>query len=229
MKKSLLFWLYFILSILLATYFATRIITSYLGRGPISYVRHIEILADKKDIDLEPIGAAIGIHHGTTLRSLDLHQINNRIMAVPGIKNASTRRLPNGNLIIKTEFYNAVAMWTDGAMFYPLADDGTKIDTPFEKPDENTIVFAGNLPGDLTDIINSVSVISEYIDYMNMVEERRWNIHTKNGTVIYLPEDNPTSAINRISALNKTHKILSRDIEVIDLRDNARILIKTKK
>ncbi len=229
MKKSLLFWLYFVLSILLATYFSTRIITSYLGRGPISHVKHIEIHSDKKDIDLEQIGIAVGIRHGTTLRGLDLHQINNRVMSVPGIKNAATRRLPNGDLIIKSESYNAVAMWTDGALYYPLADDGTKIDTPSEKPDENTIVFAGPLPDNLTDIISGVSGISEYIDYIDMVESRRWNIHTKNGTIIYLPEDNPISAINKISVLNQTHKILSRDIGIIDMRDNARILIKAKK
>jgi len=229
MKKSLLFWLYFILSIVLATYFATRIITSYLGRGPISYVKHIEITSDKQDFDLEPIGVAVGIRHGTNLRSLDLHQINNRVMSVPGIKNASTRRLPNGDLIIKTQPHNAVAMWTDGAMYYPLSDDGTKIDTPSETPNENTIVFSGELPNDLTEIITGASVISEYIDHMNMVESRRWNIHTKNGTIIYLPEDNPISAINKISVLNQTHQILSRNIKIIDMRDNARILIKTNK
>jgi len=229
MRKSLLFWLYFVLSIVLATYFATRIISSQLGRGPISHVKHIEITSTQKDIDLEPIGVAVGIRHGTTLRSLDLHQINNRVMSVPGIKNSSTRRLPNGKLIIKTEPYNAVAMWTDGAMYYPLSDDGTKIDTPFETPNENTIVFSGEIPDDLTEIINSVSVLSEYIDYITMVESRRWNIHTKNGTTIYLPENNPTAAVNKISVLNQTHKILSRNIEILDMRDNARILVKTRK
>ena len=232
MRKSLLFWMYFLLSIILATYFATRIITSYLGRGPISTVKHIEITSDKKDVDLEPIGVAVGIRHGTTLRSLDLHQINNRIMHVPGVKNASTRRLPNGDLIIKTQYHNAVAMWTDGVLYYPLADDGTIIDTPFEKPNENTIVFSGERPmdmNDLNEIITGASVISEYIDYMNMVESRRWNIITKGGITIYLPEENPIAAINKISVLNQTHKILSRKIEIIDMRDNARILIKTKK
>lgn len=229
MKKSLLFWLYFLLSIILATYFATRIITCYLGRGPISHIKHIEITSDKKDVDLESIGIAVGIRHGTALRSLDLHQINNRVMSVPGIKNASTRRLPNGNLIIKTQQHNAVAMWTDGAFYYPLTDDGTIINTPFETPNENTIVFSGDRPDNLTEIISAVSVISEYIDYMTMIESRRWNIHTKNGTVIYLPEDNPTVAINKINNLNRIHKILSRDIEIIDMRDNSRILIKTKK
>lgn len=101
MKKTLLFWLFFVLSIILAVYFSTRIITSYMGRGPISYVKHIEITSNSREIDTEAIKIAIGVQPGTRIRSIDLHQINNRVLSVPGVKNAASRRLPNGDLIIK--------------------------------------------------------------------------------------------------------------------------------
>ena len=120
-------------------------------------------------------------------------------------------------------------MWSDGVMYYPLSADGTKIDTPIDQVDKNTIVFRGDLPEDLTDIINSVSGLSEHIDYINMVESRRWNIHTKSGITIYLPEENPSTAVNKIALLNQTHKILSRAIDIIDMRDTQRILITTRK
>lgn len=226
MKKTLLFWLFFVLSIILAIYFATRIITSYMGRGPISYVKRVEITGNSHGFDAESVRMAIGITPGTKIRSIDLHQINNRVLSVPWVKNAATRRLPNGDIIIKTQQYKAVAMWSDGLMFYPLSADGTKIETPFDRPDKNTIVFRGELPDDLTDIINSVSVLTEYIDYMTWVESRRWNIQTRNGILIYLPEDNLGAAINKITTLNQTHKLLSRDLKIIDMRDDKRILIK---
>ena len=197
-----------------------------MGRGPISFVKHIEIKSNSREIDTEAIKIAIGVQPGTRIRSVDLHQINNRVLSVPGVKNAATRRLPNGDLIIKTQQHKAVAMWSDGLFFYPLSADGTKIDTPFDRPDKNTIVFRGDLPDDLTDIINSVSALSEHIDYMTFVESRRWNIYTRGGITIYLPEDNPATAINKIGVLNQTHKILSRDLKTIDMRDNARILVK---
>jgi cell division septal protein FtsQ len=137
--------------------------------------------------------------------------------------------LPNGNLVIKTEKHDIVAMWTDGALYYPLSVDGTKIDTPSETPDNNTLVFAGELPNNLKEIISNISPLSEYIEYINMVESRRWNIHTKNGITIYLPENNIPVAVNKISVLNQTHKLLSRELDVIDMRDSARILVKTRK
>ena len=197
-----------------------------MGRGPISTVHKVEITSDSKETDLETIKMAAGISRGISLKTLDLNQISNRIQAVAGIKQASARLLPNGNLIIKTKQHHAVAMWSDGVYFYPLSEDGTKIDTPLETHDEHTIVLRGEIPNNLQEIIDSVSILAPYIDYITLIESRRWDIHTKSGMVIYLPEDNPSVAIHKITELNKTHKLLSRDISVLDMRDDARILVK---
>ncbi len=229
MKKSLFFWLYFVASIILAIYFASRIIMNLMGRGPVSHVNNIQIISDSKEFDHTSIKMAIGITRGTNVRSLDLNSINRHIMAIPGTEKSATRLLPNGNLIIKIKKYNIVATLYDGLSYYPLSANGKKIDTPLEQRNENTLVFQGDLPDDLTEIINNVSVLSNDIDYLAMVESRRWNIYTKNGIVIYLPEDNPSVAINKINMLNQTHKLLSRNIGIIDMRDTARILVQTKK
>ena len=228
MKKSIFFWLYFAVSIILAVYFAVRIITSQMGRGPVSTVKTIETYGANIR-DQEIIKLSLGVSKGTSLRSIDLHQLNNRISNIPGIKNSAVRLLPNGNIVVKIQKHNVIATWTDGSYYYPLSADGTKINTPSEERNENSIVFRGDLPDNLKEIITSVSSISKYIDYINMVESRRWNIHTKNGITIYLPEKDPAAAINKIKVLNQTHKLLSRKLEIIDMRDNARILVKEQK
>ena len=229
MKKTIFFWLYFVASIILAIYFSVRIITSLMGRGPVSDIKHISILSDSRNADIEPIRLAMGITGGTKIKSVDLHQINNRVSKVPGIKKSSVRRLANGDIIIKTEQHKVAAQLSDGIYYYPLSEDGTKIETPSTERNENTIVFRGSVPENFTDIVSMVSGLSDYIDYIYMVESRRWNIYTKNGTLIYLPENEPSVAISKIKRLNNTHKLLSRDIEIIDVRDSARILVKTRK
>jgi len=228
MKKSILFWLYFVLSIILAVYFAVRIITSQMGRGPISTIQSIETYGTNEKDD-EIIKLSLGVTPGTSLRAIDLHQLNYRIANIPGVKKSAVRRLPNGNIIIKIQKHKVIASWTDGSYYYPLSADGTKIDTPSTERNGNSIVFRGEVPNNLRDIISSVSSISKYIDYLNMVESRRWNIHTINGTTIYLPEKDPVTAINKIKVLNQTHKLLSRKLEIIDMRDGARILVKEYK
>ena len=228
MKKSILFWLYFVLSIILAIYFAVRVITSQMGRGPISNVKHIQTYGTNIKDD-KIVKMSLGITNGTSLRSIDLYQLNNRISTIPGVKNSAVRILPNGDIAVKIQKHKVIATWTDGVYYYPLSADGTQIQTPSQERNDNSIVFRGDLPDDLTDIISGLSSISKYIDYVNMVESRRWNIHTKNGTTIYLPEKDSAAAINKIKVLNKTHKLLSRKLEIIDMRDSARILVKEQK
>ena len=228
MKKSIWFWLCFVLSIILAIYFAVRIITSQMGRGPISTIKSIETYGTNAKDD-EIIKLSLGVSPGTSLRGIDLHQLNYRISNIPGVKDSAVRRLPNGKILVKIKKHKVIATWTDGEYYYPLSADGTKINTPSLERNDNSIVFRGDLPNDLSDIISGVSSISKYVDYINMVESRRWNIYTKNGTTIYLPEKDPMGAINKIKVLNQTHKLLSKKLDIVDMRDSARILVKEQK
>lgn len=228
MKKSIFFWLYFVVSIILAIYFAVRIITSQMGRGPVSHVNNI-VTYGTNTKDEEIVQMMLGISRGTNLKSVDLYQLSNRISGIPGIRKSAVRLLPNGDIIVKIQKHKIIATWSDGAYYYPLSSDGTKIDTPSTERNSNSIVFMGPLPDNLSDIINAASVLSKDIDYITNIESRRWNIHTKNGITIYLPENNPETAINKINLLNNTHKLLSRKLEIIDMRDKSRILIKEKK
>ena len=64
------------------------------------------------------------------------------------------------------------------------------------------------------------------IDFMEWVENRRWNIHTVNGITVMLPETDPDMAVNTLITLNNNHQILAKNLSVIDMRDSARILVK---
>lgn len=199
-----------------------------MGRGPVSTIKSIETYGTNAKDD-EIIKLSLGVSPGTSLRMADLHQLNYRVSNIPGVKDSAVRRLPNGKIIVKIKKHKVIATWTDGEYYYPLSADGTKINTPSLERNDNSVVFRGDLPNDLSDIISSVSSISKYVDYVTMIESRRWNIHTKNGATIYLPEKDPIGAINKIKILNQTHKLLSRKLDIIDMRDNARILVKEQK
>ena len=46
------------------------------------------------------------------------------------------------------------------------------------------------------------------------------------GITVMLPEQNPVQAISTLISLNQNHGILGKKIKVIDMRDEARILVK---
>jgi cell division protein FtsQ len=226
MKRNLWFWLYFILAILLATYFAARIVMTFMGYGPIAKVRSIHIYADTENKDLTSIETAVGISPGTHTHSVNLELVNDRLLQTPGVRESSVRRMPNGNLSIKTHLYRAVAAWTDGTYYYPLSADGTIVKKPSEERSPGTVVFRGELPNNVGEITKATMNLIGYLDYLEWIDGRRWNINTTDGITIMLPEQDPVAAIASLVVLNEKHKILSKDIKVLDMRDSARILVK---
>lgn len=226
MKRNLWFWLYFIAAILLSIYFATRIVMARMGYGPTAMIRHISISADTKDKDLGAIIAAAGIAPGTHSHAINLELVNTRIAQTPGIKESAVRRLANGNLAIRVNLYRAVAGWTDGTYYYPISADGTIVKNPSESRGAGTVIFRGRVPNEIGEITKAANNLIGTLDYLEWIDDRRWNLVTLGGITIMLPENDPIAAIGNIVVLDKKHNILSKDIKVIDMRDDARILVK---
>lgn len=226
MKKSLWFWLAFIVAIVLAVYFSVRVIMTGMGHGYNAHVHNISVSANVENKDLSALVAATNVAPNTRAYSIDLDAMNARILAVPGVKASAVRRLPNGNIIVRAEMYKAVALWTDGQHFYPLAADGKIVNKPTDVRDLSHVVFRGPVPQDISEITRAAHELVGHLNYMEWIENRRWNLHTNNGITVMLPEENPLAAIGALIALNSNHKILDKDITLIDMRDDARILVK---
>lgn len=226
MKKTLWFWLCFVLTVVLAVYFSVRIVMTGMGRGPVATVKNISVSADTDDKNITALVAATTLVPGSRSYAINLKQINERVAAVPGVKESAVRRMPNGNLSIKVSTHKAVALWSDGEKYFPLSADGIIVNTPTDERLAGHIVFRGAVPTKLSEITQTVSSMASMIDFMEWVENRRWNIHTVNGITVMLPETAPDMAVNTLITLNNNHQILAKDLSVIDMRDSARILVK---
>lgn len=184
------------------------------------------IVSDAENKDMTALSAAAALPKNTHIYSVRLDDINENLLSVPGVKNAATRRLPNGNLIIHVSHHRFVAAWTDGENYFPLSDDGTIANNPSDTRPDAALLFRGPVPNDITEITNAANDMITDIDYIEWIENRRWDIHTTTGITIKLPESGFASAIAGLITLNKNHNILARDINVIDMRDAQRILVK---
>jgi cell division protein FtsQ len=59
-----------------------------------------------------------------------------------------------------------------------------------------------------------------------MVAQRRWNLRLINGIDVELPESGVETALQRLVALDRDKKLLSRDVAVIDLRIPDRVTVR---
>lgn len=225
MKRSIWFWVCFVVAVIMAIYFATRIIMVGMGRGKLAQVHNISIVTDSRDADMDAMRAAAGGLVRNTY-DVDLDVLNARIAAVPGVKQSAVRRLPNGNLAVRANMHRAVAQWSDGESYFPLSADGTIVNQPSSARDIGAVVFVGALPKDIAEITSAARNMVADVAYMEWIENRRWNIVTMGGITVMLPEENPVGAISTLISLNQNHNLLGKKIQVIDMRDGARILVK---
>ncbi len=226
MKRNIWFWLYFIIAILLAIYFATRVVMTFMGYGPTATIRNISASADTNDRDLNAVIAAAGIAPGTNSHSIPLKLVNARIVQIPYIKESAVRRLANGNLAIKANTYRSVAIWTDGVNYYPISSNGKKVESPSETRNSGSVVFRGEIPNEIGEITKAANNLIDDLDYLEWIDNRRWNLTTLGGITIMLPEEDPIAAIGNIVILNQKYNLLSKALRVIDMRDDTRILVK---
>ncbi len=226
MKRSIWFWVYFIVAIVLAVYLATRTIMTGLGYGPAAQINTISISVDMRDRDLTELAAAAALPPGTNTYSTNLDTIAARTDAVPGIRQSAVRRHANGNLSVRARVYRGVALWTDGEFYYPLSADGTIVQTPNETRDPDIVMFRGKLPKNVGKITDAAQNMVADVDYLEWIEARRWNLVTRDGITVMLPEEDPVAAIGALIMLNKNHQILDKKLTYIDMRDPARILVR---
>ncbi len=226
MKRTIRFWGYFVLAIVLATYFATKVIITCRGQSRMAKVHKIYVNADTTNTDLTAVASAAAVTPGINSYTIDLQQINARVAMIPGVKNSAVHRRPDGNLDVTVSFYKTIAVWTDGKKFYPLSADGTIVKEPSDIHTNESVLFRGKLPSDISAITAAAHGIVQYLGYLEWIEDRRWNLITTGGTTVMLPEKNPESAIASLIVLHQNNNILNKDIQIIDMRDDVRILVK---
>ncbi|MCL1902403.1 MAG: cell division protein FtsQ/DivIB [Alphaproteobacteria bacterium] len=231
MKKTLMFWVAFVVAVLVALYLTVRVSMVLLGIGNIAQVGSISARIGSGPMTRDDIKDALAIIPGQSAIGIDLEKYLARMLALPDIQHAAVFIRPNGKIEVKATQKHAVAIWTDGEKFYPLTADGKIIERPLDSADPGRLVFSGVLPNNISaisDIIRAHPNIAAAAATLAWIDGRRWNITTSNNITIKLPENNAAAAISKLSELQKQSSILQREISVIDLRDGERTLVKLK-
>ena len=58
------------------------------------------------------------------------------------------------------------------------------------------------------------------------VSKRRWNLRLDGDIDVRLPEDDPAAAWQRLAEYERTHRVLERDVQVLDLRIPDRLIVR---
>jgi cell division protein FtsQ len=187
-------------------------------------------LTGEHEVARQDILALAGITDRSSLLFLDAARIRARLMTNPWIAEATVLKLYPSRLRIDIKERKAFALWQQAGQVSLIAADGIVLvpNVPQRFASLPQVVGAGaeRVAQDFLGLISRYPDIARVVEASVLVAERRWNLHLKSGVEVLLPEHEPERALMTLVELDRTKKLLSRDIVLVDLRLADRITVR---
>ncbi|KQT07278.1 peptide transporter [Methylobacterium sp. Leaf399] len=172
---------------------------------------------------------AAGIDARSSVVFLDVREARERLMQVPLIASVSVRKIyPNEILITQVEREPA-ALWQRNGELSVIAADGTVIDEMRDDRYATLPLVVGEDANlrlkDYLDLIEAAGPLAERVKAGTYVSGRRWTLKL-DGIDIRLPETGAREALSRLVRLERTNRLLEKDIIAIDLRMPDRVVVR---
>jgi cell division protein FtsQ len=178
----------------------------------------------------EAILQALGVARGTPIFAVDPAAAKLRLEQVPWLSTASIyRRLPD-TLHIKMTEQEPLAFWQRGDHLVLIDRTGKPIATRDLGAYSRLPVLVGDdapaNAADLMAMLASEPHLALKVSAAVRIGGRRWNIEFKNGVAVALPEEDSTGAWRRLAAIEQDHRVLERELQLVDLRLPDRVYLR---
>ena len=184
----------------------------------------------------EDLLAALQVQRGDNFLKIDIHELKNRIEALPWIKEAVIKRRFFPNVLeINVKERQVRSIWQINEKFHPIDEDGNVIDAPFKPQSPILLIVGEGAPENINHLLKAIDAnkkVLERVKVANYISNRRWNLvldDIEQGITIKLPEENVEEAWKKLLKLDVTNGILKRKLTIIDLRLKGKITVKLKK
>jgi cell division protein FtsQ len=178
------------------------------------------------------IARASGLYRDEPILHIDLEALRRRIEQVGWVKDARVVRLLPDTVVIAVTQRPTFAVWEHAGRALVIDNTGHAI------PEADPARFA-NLPlvvGDGADqaapailpIVRAHPTIMQHLDALVRVDDRRWDLRMKDGSLIQLPATGEDSALIQLDQLDQKSRILELGFERIDLRDPELVAVRPR-
>lgn len=181
--------------------------------------------------DAEPaIRQALDLYAGQPITSLDLDAIRERVQGVGWVKEARVVRLLPDTLIVEVKEHDRLAVWQVAGQIKVIDARGQVIDGADARryPGLPLVVGKGAdvAAGEILPLLNQRPRLMGRIDALVRVDERRWDLRLKDGSLIQLPAVDQEAALIRLDALDQRERLLDLGFARVDLRTPDEVAVR---
>lgn len=183
----------------------------------------------RKQLSQDEVLAIGGVNGRSSLLFLDAIAVRDRLKANPWIADATVIKFYPGSLEIDIVERSAFALWQKDGKLSVIADDGAVLEPYLQRRFLSLPLVVGK--GAETHARDFLALLARYPQVNGVtkaaiyVGERRWNLLTKDGLDIRLPEHDVSNALATLSKLDQEDHLFSRDIVAIDMRLTDRLTV----
>jgi cell division protein FtsQ len=191
--------------------------------GQIKVTGHVET----SEID---VLEQLNLDGATSLIGFDSEAARQRVLKMPWVATARVTKLyPDGVSVELTEKV-PFAIWQRGDLLSLVEEKGGEI-VSFndEKYLELPLVIGegANLKAhEIVAMMSAFPDLSDRVKAYAYIGGRRWDLQMKDGVTVQLPEKNTEAALETVARLEGEQALLGKDIEVVDLRIDDRMVVR---
>jgi cell division protein FtsQ len=187
------------------------------------------VINGRKQLTQDEVLGIGGVNGRSSLLFLDASAVRDHLKANPWIADATVLKFYPGQLQIDLVERTAFALWQEEGRVSVIADDGAVLEPYLSRRFLSLPLVVGK--GAETHARDFLALLAHYPQVHDVtkaavfVGERRWNLRTKDGLDIRLPEHDLGNALAELSRLDKEEKLFSRDIAAVDMRLPDRLVV----
>ena len=187
-------------------------------------------LSGQHEVGREDILSSAGVTDRSSLLFLDAAKMRAGLLSNPWISEATVLKLYPSRLRIEIKERVPFALWQKEGRVSLISADGTVLEPHVPQRFANLPQLVGTgaekAGQDFLKVLARYPDVAQSVEASVLVAERRWNLHLKGGVDVLLPESNAERALATLVDLNRTKKLLARDIVAVDLRLSDRVIVR---
>jgi cell division protein FtsQ len=213
-----------------------KTIEAAMGNGAANVMGHAGFrLASLKINGASPIAAAdiaqaTGLAKDTPTLSIDLAALRDRVRQVGWVEEATVTRLLPATIVVTVKARNPVAVWQSNGIMQVVDQTGRVIReaSPDRFPDLPLLVGVGANSADssVMGLVRARPRLASRLEALVRVDERRWDLRLKDGSIIQLPAVGEDEALIQLDKLDGAQHLLDLGFERIDLRTPDMVVVR---
>ena len=175
---------------------------------------------------------ALDVQEGRPILGLDLEALRAQVESVGWVKSAKVVRLLPDTLVVAVVERPRLAVWQSAGVASVVDPDGRVIPEadPGRFPDLPLVVGGGanTAAATILPMVASRPRLMTRLEALVRVDERRWDLRLKDGSLIQLPASGEDAALMQLDQLDQRARLLELGFSRIDLRDPQMIAVRPR-